>query len=74
MGAILNKGKRISGNKATTGIGRASVTHKAIINTAKAITLLGPGSSTKGLIRNTIKATAIQINAMNGLEIFSDKQ
>ena len=56
-GAILNKGKSTNGNKATTGIGRDSVTHKVIMSTAIAITLFPARGTSNGLIRKTITAS-----------------
>jgi hypothetical protein len=40
MEAILKIGNSTNGNKATTGMGMASLTHKEMINAATAITLL----------------------------------
>ena len=56
---ILSKGKKISGNNATTGIGNASVTHQVIINPATAKTLQALLSTEKGLTNQRNNATAI---------------
>ena len=48
---IWSKGKRISGNNATTGIGSASVTHQVIIKPATARTRAACSGTWKGLTK-----------------------
>lgn len=67
MVAILNKGNSINGSKATIGIGRASVTHRDIISTAKAITMLASDFKANGFIKKIITATATQVRAISCL-------
>jgi len=62
MEAMLKSGNKNNGNKATTGIGNASVIHKEIINTPIAITLPEKGETPNGLIKN--KNSAIPILMM----------
>lgn len=47
------------GNKATTGIGKASVTHQVIINPAIARALHALGLTAKGFTKNKKRETAI---------------
>ena len=61
MEAILKMGNKNNGNKATTGIGKASVTHKEIISTPIAITLPPKGATPNGLIKNKSSAMTILI-------------
>src|SRR5687767_9887436 len=48
---MLNTGNSIIGNNATTGIGKASVTHQVIINAPTASTLQASGPTWKGFIK-----------------------
>ena len=48
IAAIFKSGKNTNGNKATTGIGKASLTHKVIIKKATVITLFALTSNPKG--------------------------
>jgi hypothetical protein len=57
--AIFNKGKSIMGNKATTGIGNASVTHQVIIKPATANALQAFGFTLKGFTRSKKSETII---------------
>jgi hypothetical protein len=58
MEAIFNKGKRINGNNATTGMGKASATHQVIINPATANTLTALASAPNGFTNQSRKAMA----------------
>src|SRR6187200_3122825 len=55
--AILNKGKKMSGMSATTGIGNASVIHQAIIRPPTANTFEAACPTWKGSTKYKIKAT-----------------
>ncbi len=61
MEAILKIGNKNNGNKAITGIGNASVTHKEIINTPIAITLPAKEDIPNGLNKNNSSAMLILI-------------
>ena len=73
--AIFNSGNKTSGNKATTGIGIASLIHSPIIKAPTARTLLAAASTWKGFTKNRNREierlTQIPIY---GLEIFKAMQ
>jgi hypothetical protein len=71
---ILSKGKRINGNNATTGIGKASVTHQVIINPAMANTLAAAGGTANGLTKYSSSEIAIPASSEIYLSCCLDKQ
>ena len=58
--AIFKSGKRINGNKDTTGIGIASLTHKKMISAPTASTLFALASTRKGFTKK-IKSEMIRL-------------
>lgn len=71
---IFNSGKRMMGNNATTGIGRASVIHQVIINPAIANTRLAFSSTEKGLTKNKTREIAIPEKSAMDFNCCFDKQ
>lgn len=71
---IFNNGKSMMGSNATTGIGRASVTHQVIINPAIAKTILAFSSTEKGLAKNMSRETAIPEKSEMCFNCCFDKQ
>lgn len=65
--AIFNNGNNTNGNKATTGIGIASVTHQVIIKPAIASTFAAVSSTLKGL--TTYKKREITMPASSEMNL-----
>ena len=57
----------MSGTRATTGMGNASVTHHVIISPASAKTFTAPGATLKGLMKYKTKATNAPANKETNL-------
>src|SRR5687768_12519750 len=75
MEAIFKRGNNTNGNNATTGMGMASLIHKAMINVQTAKTLFALASTCNGLTKKIKRAMIRLIHIpIYGLEIFRAMQ